>query len=203
MSVFFGCITTVVGTREALHIQPAGNRTLIRTVVAQKLASQVIALQLMQNRLNYSFAASFQPSRPLSSTNCLPFVHPVQIASVSSPPSPAFKPRGAQPLPSTPIPCPTAAGLESSPSCIANPGDDFNVTAGRWSKPRASNSGCVNTGVQQASVPSKMASQSSRVFSLKTAVKKSFSFGQSALSSRLPGRLDGSSLSPLSSAAQN
>jgi hypothetical protein len=154
----------------------------------------------LQCRL-YSLATFLRTSPPPSTSNCLPFVHPIHLPKVSSPPSPGANPFSSHPLPVHPMPCPTAASRPSSPSAIAYPGVLFSVTAGLWSKPCASRSAWVKTGVQHASVPSNIASHSLLVFVLNTDAKKSASRGQSARLSREPGRSDSFSERPFRRAA--
>ena len=144
----------------------------------------MLPLILLSNQY-YNLAPSFHTKPPCSTSYCLPLLHPNHRPNISSPPSPGTKPPSLHPLPGHPIPCPTAADLPSSPSAIAYPGVDLSVTAGRWLKPCASRSECVNTGVQQASVPSKMAAHSSRVLVKKVWVKRAVRADHWDRSSRL------------------
>lgn len=67
----------------------------------------------------------------------------------------------------------------------------------------ASSSACVNTGVQQASVPSKIFSHSARVLDLNVDVKDVRRAGQVFLSSRGPVREEAGIERPLRSTAKN
>jgi hypothetical protein len=152
------------------------------------------------NAPTYNFdPPSSLTSPPPTRSYCLPLLQPIHLAKTSSPPTPGANPLLCHPPPSTPIPRPSHTGLVSaSPSAIAFPGESFKVTIGRWSYPPSSSSSCVRTGVQQASVSSKIFSQCDRGFDLKVLVNSWRRAGQVARSSLGPSRSEALVCSPLS-----